>query len=226
MLHGLDSTNFQLRAINAPFTTESNVMASPRHPSLIVLILSCALTAFGCSSSDSGSGVAHVQIKNNFNDPQITSFQPPWTICKSSYLGVQFGQIDLGQTSTAHDVSAGLDYVIMVAAWSDPSCSSAKSLPIASKNKEEVVSGQTRTITIAMSNHQGPCPPEGVAPIPEDQYDRILQLWPEYNFKPYADRAQNTQCAASGSSSSSTTDGGTEGGSDSGTESGNGDNDR
>ncbi len=106
----------------------------------------------------------------------------------------------------------------MVAAWGDPTCSSAKSLPIASKNKEEVVGGQTRTIAIGMSNHQGPCPPEGVAPIPEELYNRILQLWPEYGFKPYADRAQNIQCAGSGGDSKQ--DGGVEGGVDSGSEPG------
>jgi hypothetical protein len=45
-----------------------------------------------------------------------------------------------------------------------------------------------------MANHQGPCPPEGVAPIPEAVYDRIIALWPEFNFLPYAQRTQNTEC--------------------------------
>ncbi len=174
----------------------------------ISLALVCAIPSLGCSSSESGASTAHIQIKNDFNNPQITSFQPPWTICKSSYQGVQFGQIDLGQTSAAHDAATGLDYVLMVAAWSDPTCSPAKSLPIASRNKEEVVGGQSRTIAIGMTNHQGPCPPEGVAPIPEELYNRILQLWPEYNFKSYADRAQNSQCL--GSSGSNSSDGGVE----------------
>jgi hypothetical protein len=46
-----------------------------------------------------------------------------------------------------------------------------------------------------MPNHQGPCPPEGVAPIPEAQYERIRELWPDYGFTAYEDRKQNTQCA-------------------------------
>lgn len=186
---------------------------------IVALLLGAASLAslVACSSSDDGSSVAHVQIKNDFNDPQITGFQPPWTICKSSYQGVQFGKIEIGKTSDAHDVPAGLDYVLMVAAWNDPTCGPAKSLPIATKNKEEVVSGQTRTISVAMTNHQGPCPPQGVPPMPQEQYDRILKLWPEYNFKAYADRAQNTQCAGSGGSSG---DGGTDGGTEAGADAG------
>lgn len=159
-----------------------------------------------CGSSDDASA-AHVQIQNDFNAPQITGFQPPWTICKSSYQGVEFGKIAIGETSDAHDVPAGIDYVLMVAAWDDPTCAPEKSVPVATKNKEEVVSGQTRTIAVAMTNHQGPCPPEGVPPIPEEQYDRILGLWPEYGFQDYAGRAQNTLCAGSGGSSG---DGGTD----------------
>jgi hypothetical protein len=81
-----------------------------------------------------------------------------------------------------------------VAAWDDPTCAPENCLPIASKNEEEVVAGQSRTIAINMPNHQGPCPPEGVPPIPEDQYNRILALWPKYAFKPYEQRAENTEC--------------------------------
>jgi hypothetical protein len=178
-------------------------------------LLALAAAPFGaaCSSSDSSSDVAHVQLMNDFNDPQITTFQPPWTICKSSYQGIEFGKIELGKTSDSHDVPAGLDYLLMVAAWDDPTCEPSHCLPIATKNKEEVVSGQTRTIAIAMTNHQGPCPPEGVPPIPQEQYDRIVKLWPEYGFKAYADRAQNAQCAGSGGSSG---DGGTDGGEEAG----------
>jgi len=87
-----------------------------------------------------------------------------------------------------------LDNVLLVAAWDDASCSPENSLPLASKNEEEIVSGQTRTIALNMANHQGPCPPQGVAPIPEAQYTRILALWPSYNFKPYAERTENTEC--------------------------------
>jgi hypothetical protein len=33
-----------------------------------------------------------------------------------------------------------------------------------------------------------------VQPIPREQYERILALWPDYNFKPYDQRTENTQC--------------------------------
>lgn len=152
------------------------------------------LGILACSCNNEDSALATVQIQNDFNDPQITGFQPPWTLCKSSYRGIDFGKIDIGATSAARSVSAGLDYVLMVAAWDDPTCNPANCLPIASKNEEEVVAGQSRTIAIGMPNHQGPCPPEGVPPIPETQYNRILQLWPEYGFRSYGERTLNTQC--------------------------------
>jgi len=154
-----------------------------------------ALTAsvIGAVACGEGATNAQVSLQNDFNDPQFT-FNPPWTLCRTSYLGADFGQIAIGATSAAKSVTPGLDYVLMVGSWNDPSCSPAHALPIATANKEEVVSGQTRTIVINLPNHQGPCPPEGVQPIPQAQYDRILQLWPEFGFKPYADRAQNPQC--------------------------------
>lgn len=153
----------------------------------------------GCGNDDDdAAGVAHVQIKNDFNNPEVPGTQPPWTLCKVSYRDAQFGTIDIGATSATQDVEPGLDYVLMVAAWNDPGCDPSHALPIASKNKEEVVGGQTRTIAINKPNHQGPCPPEGVQPIPQEQYDRILALWPEFGFKPYAERTQNPQCSGSG----------------------------
>ena len=157
---------------------------------LIMTVALIVTTGIACGQSNP---TATVSIKNDFNNPQM-SYKPQWTICESSYLGVQFGKILLDATSTAQKVSPGLDYVLMVAAWQDPTCNPAKCLPIASKKEEETVDGQTRTIYINMANHQGPCPPEGVSPIPEAQYNEILQLWPSYNFKPYAERTQNTQC--------------------------------
>ncbi len=175
-------------------------MTLPRNVAALLALAAVPLGA-ACSSSDNGSEVAHVQLKNDFNNPQIKGFQPPWTICKSSFQGVEFGKIESGMSSDAREVPAGLDYVLMVAAWDDPTCDPARSLPIASKVKEEVVSGQTRTIAVGMTNHQGPCPPEGVPPIPQEQYDRILKLWPEYDFKSYADRTHNAQCSGSGGSS-------------------------
>ena len=145
----------------------------------------------GCGGAD--QDVAQVSLKNDFSNPSMSS-QPPWTICKSSYHGVDFGKVPLGATSAEQQVTPGLDYVLMVADWSDPACDPAHSLPLASKSEEEVVPGQRRTIVIGLGNHQGPCPPEGVAPMPAQLYERILALWPEYGFKPYADRAQNPQC--------------------------------
>jgi len=159
-------------------------------PLSLALVL---VAVVGCSSDDGESAKATVQIMNDFNNEEM-AYQPPWTICESSYLGVEFGKLELGETSDAKSVSPGLDYVLMVAAWDDPTCSPENCLPLASKNEEEVVDGQTRTIALNMPNHQGPCPPEGVAPIPEAQYERILELWPDYDFKSYDERTENTEC--------------------------------
>jgi hypothetical protein len=138
---------------------------------------------------------AVVRIKNNFNDTTTEKRTPPWTICKCSYRDVEFGKILLGDTSAAHEVEAGLDYVLMVASWDDTACSTSNCLPIASKVEEEVVEGQTRVISIQASNHQGPCPPTaGIETIPEALYNRILALWPEYGFETYANRALNPEC--------------------------------
>jgi hypothetical protein len=157
---------------------------------LSVALLAGSLPA--CSSAKNEAN-ALVKLKNDFDNPAMAA-KPPWTICKSSYLGVDFGKLAIGETSAEKQVAPGLDYVLMVAAWNDPTCAPENTLPIASKNEEEVVDGQARTVAINLANHQGACPPEGVPPIPEAQYNRILSLWPEFNFKPYADRTQNTQC--------------------------------
>lgn len=160
--------------------------------SVIEILLSISVAVIGCDEGDEG-GFATVSIMNDFNNPDM-DYQPPWTICESSYLDVEFGEISLGATSAAMEVTPGLDYVLMVAAWDDPTCAPENCLPLATANEEEVVDGQTRTIAVNMMNHQGPCPPEGVEPIPEDAYNRILALWPDYGFKPYAERTENTQC--------------------------------
>ena len=156
-----------------------------------IMMIGVAVGAAGCGGED--EGVAYASIKNDFNNPQM-SFQPPWTICRSSYLGTDFGSIALDATTVEKAIKPGLDYVLMVAAWNDPTCAPAASLPIASANEEEIVAGQHRAIAINLANHQGSCPPEGVAPIPEALYDRILVLWPEFGFLPYAQRTQNTEC--------------------------------
>jgi hypothetical protein len=169
----------------------------------LTIVVSCLVFVSGCGSGSDGEtgsdadlpsgNVAYATIKNDFNNPEM-AFKPPWTICRSSYMGVDFGAIALDATSPELPVTPGIDNVLMVAAWNDPTCSPAKALPIASKNPEEIVTGQHRTIAINLPNHQGACPPEGVAPIPEELYNRILALWPEFGFLPYAQKAQNTQC--------------------------------
>jgi hypothetical protein len=157
---------------------------------MLVILMVGSLVA-GCGGENEAT--ATVRIHNDFNNPEM-AFQPPWTICESSYMGVDFGKISLDASTTELEVPAGLDYVLMVAAWDDPDCNPENCLPIASKNEEETVDGQTRTISINLPNHQGPCPPQGVSPIPEELYNRILDLWPEYNFKPYAQRTENPEC--------------------------------
>lgn len=146
----------------------------------------------GCGE-EADEGSATVSVMNDFNNPNM-AYQPPWTICESYYLGVEFGHIDLGETSVEQDLIPGLGYVLMVAAWNDPDCNPMNCLPIASRNEEEVVDGQTRTVTLNMPNHQGPCPPEGIEPIPQELYEEILALWPEYDFLPYDRRTENAQC--------------------------------
>ena len=155
-------------------------------------VIICA--TLSCNTTDPVE-TAIVRIKNDFNNSTLDR-RPPWTICKCSYRGVDFGRILLGDSSAAQEVDAVLDYVLMVASWDDTACNTQHCLPIASKIEEEVVEGQTRTITLNAPNHQGPCPPSGtnVPPMPEELYNRILQLWPEYGFKPYAERTLNPQC--------------------------------
>ncbi len=161
---------------------------------LISALFVSGATVMSCNTTDpQEKQTATVRIKNDFNNASMDR-KPPWTIAKCSYLGVEFGKILLGDSSAAKEVEPGLDYVLMVACWADTACSTQNCLPIASKVEEEVVDGQTRTIVLNAPNHQGPCPPEGVEPIPEAVYNRILQLWPEYGFKPYTDRVQNPQC--------------------------------
>ncbi len=164
-----------------------------KRPALLSLLvtMACAASLGGCD--DNGADVAYVAIHNDFDNPEM-DFNPPWTICESFYGGTEFGGVPIGETSDELEVNPGVDNVRMVAAWRDPSCTPENCLPIASRNEEEVVPGQHRVISINLPNHQGPCPPEGVQPIPQDLYDSILELWPQYGFLPYAQRTENTQC--------------------------------
>ena len=158
---------------------------------LVAALAALTLSAAGCGEEQPAT--AHVSIENDFDNPEL-AFNPPWTICEAAYQGVDFGQVAIGATSAQKEVEAGLDNVLMVAAWNDPDCAPEHALPIASKHEEEVVAGQQRTIVIGLPNHQGPCPPEGVAPIPEALYERIRTRWPAYGFKAYAERTLNPQC--------------------------------
>jgi hypothetical protein len=155
----------------------------------LAIILSLPLPSCG-----EEEGTALVRIKNDFNNPETPEPRPPWTICESSYRGVSFGKILIGETSAELEVAPGLDHVLMVAAWDDPDCNPENCLPIATRNEEETVDGQSRTIAVSKPNHQGPCPPEGIQPIPQELYDRILALWPGYGFEPYDRRTENTEC--------------------------------
>lgn len=158
---------------------------------LLCLLLIFTLAACGSESKDP----ATVSIENDFDNPDFPR-QPLWHICKAHYRGTEFENIALGQTSGPQEAAAGLDYVLMVCAWDDPTCAAETVLPIASKNEEETIAGQERTIVLDVNNHQGPCPPDipEIQPIPEDLYNRILELWPEYDFKPYDQRTENPQC--------------------------------
>jgi hypothetical protein len=172
----------------------------------LILIL---VAAVGCSPEEEEEQ-ATVRLKNDFNNPEM-DFQPPWTICDSAYRDVEFGKLRSGETSNPKKVFPGLDYVLMVAAWDDASCGPEHCLPIASKNEEEAMEGQTRTIAINLPNHQCACPPEGVPPIPKAQYNRILERWPEYDFTPYPERTHNAQCVSEDDSSGAAGAGGAAG---------------
>ena len=161
---------------------------------MTISILTAGTMLVGCGDGDDdGSESAWVELENDFDNEEFER-RPPWTICESYYGGVEFGTIPIGETSEQKEVSPGLGYVYMVAAWDDPTCASDNCLPIASRQEEEVVAGQTRTIAVNMANHQGPCPPEGVQPIPQELYEEILELWPDYDFLPYQQRTENPEC--------------------------------
>jgi hypothetical protein len=170
------------------FAEEERKMSGARR--IAAAALAASLLAVGCSDEGEAAWVA---IHNDFDNPEM-DFNPPWTICESFYGGAELGQIAIGETSEELEVTPGLENVLMVAAWDDPSCAAEHCLPIASSSEEEVVPGQHRVIDINMPNHQGPCPPEGVEPIPQALYDQILELWPDYGFEPYDSRAENPQC--------------------------------
>lgn len=156
-----------------------------------MMLMIGSMATIACGDDDS-TEKAYVQLQNDFDNPDLPN--PPWTICKAYYNDTFFDKVDIGETGEEFEVEAGLGYVYMILAWDDPDCNPENCLPVASRNEEEVVPGQSRTIVINVPNHQGPCPPQGVEPIPEDLYNQILELWPEYEFEPYENRTQNPQC--------------------------------
>jgi len=146
----------------------------------------------GCG--DDGAGSAQVAIENDFDNPTFDA-QPPWTICDAWFQGTYFGLIPRGERSEVMDVEPGVGLVYMVAAFADPTCAPENTLPLATVMDEEAIAGVERTVFINLPNHRGPCPPRmDIPPIPEDSYDRVLELFPDYAFEPYADRGQNPQC--------------------------------
>ena len=158
-----------------------------RRPSTCLVVpLLCGLLLAACGGEDPRT--ATVSLRNDFGAT------PPWTVCQAWYNGVAFDRVPPGATSAPREVQAGLGPVYLVGAWADPDCRPEHCLPLATRNDEEVVPGQQRTISLTMQNHQGPCPPEGVAPIPEALYGKVLALWPQYGFRPYAERTTNPQC--------------------------------
>ncbi|HJL42046.1 MAG TPA: hypothetical protein RMG48_12155 [Myxococcales bacterium LLY-WYZ-16_1] len=156
----------------------------------LLFALFVAVSQLACGGEDA----AVASIRNGFDDPSADR-QPPWTFCETRYNGVDFGRIAFGAESEAREVQPGFDFVLMVASFGDPGCPMATVLPLASRVREETVAGQRRTITIDLPNHQGPCPPMGIQPLPEETYERIRSLWPEFEFEPYASRADNGGCA-------------------------------
>ncbi len=160
---------------------------------ILSLFLIPAVCFLSCDFFSQENQTAIVRLKNDFNNKSLDR-RPPWIIAESSYMGKQFGKILLGDSREAIEVEPGLDYILMVGCWDDTSCSTHNCLPLASKIEEEVSAGQRRTIYLNAPNHQGPCPPEGVEPIPEELYNRILELWPQYQFRPYSERKLNPQC--------------------------------
>jgi hypothetical protein len=121
-------------------------------------------------SSEHDTASSQGRIANDFNNVEM-AYQPSWVICESSDRGVEFGGIELSETSEEKEVSPRSNYGLLVAVWNDPSPSVENALPITGKNDEEVVAQQSRTIAINMANDRGLSSPDGVQPIPETQYE-------------------------------------------------------
>jgi hypothetical protein len=146
----------------------------------------------GCAPADDP---ALVTLVNAFDDPDAPR-QPPWTICEAAYLDARFdAALAPGEASDPTEVEAGLGPVYMVASFGDPACPEANLSPLVSAVEEETLPGQERDLTIALANHRGPCPPEGVEPMSEAAWDAVRERWPELDFPAFADRDTIALCA-------------------------------
>jgi hypothetical protein len=162
---------------------------APTSGRALLSILAIAVGLTGCGDD---TEMAFVTLENDFDDPMFP--MPPWTICEASYGGTFFDEpLSAGDVGIEQPVEPGLDYVYMVASFGDPTC--ADPVPLATRMEEETLPGQRRTIAISVPNHQGPCPPMGVPPIPEAQYERVRELFGDYEFPPYADRLSLSLCS-------------------------------
>lgn len=146
----------------------------------------------GCASEP-----AVVTLINDFNNPDAAR-QPPWILCDASYNGTDLAldpPLAGGEASEPVEVEPGLARVLMVASWGDAACTPDTTLPLVTAVEEETLPGQTRDILVGLPNHRGPCPPEGIEPMAEADYDAVLAAFPDYGFEPYATREANPQCA-------------------------------
>jgi len=170
-------------------------MRFQKTPDIVIsALLIAGAVAISCNTTDpQEKQTATVRIKNDFNNAAFDR-KPPWSIARCNYRGVEFGKILIGDSSETKEVKAGLDYVLMVGCYNDTACSTQNCLPIASKIEEEVVPGQTRTISLTYPNHWGPCPPLGVDSIPPVLYNKIRDMYPEFGFMPDSLRRLNPQC--------------------------------
>lgn len=149
--------------------------------------------AGGCSGSNHDDvTTATVRLRNDLAVPDAAP--QVWTVCRSSFLGVDFGTIDARGNSPPRTVEPGLDYVLTIAALNDPQCDATNALPLASVRQEGVVDGQSRTIAINAGGYQSPCASGTTGPMAKPAYDRIVALWPEYGFLPYDRLGENAAC--------------------------------
>ena len=172
-------------------------------PSRSALLLATSLIALGPLSAcgdteadDDAPETAVVTLENAFQNAE--GMGPKWTICEAWYNGTRFETaLAPGESTEPTEVEPGLSWVLMTAAWDDPTCADeATQVILSTAQQEETVPGQARTIQLTAPNHRGPCPPEGVPPITEAAWNEALEVFADYDFPPYADRATIAGCAS------------------------------